>query len=258
MTTKTLEQKRNEAIEKIELIAEQPVKKKRKSAKEPYFTMNTQRAILEYNSLDPDENKHLRDFIYEKYIHRSFDKLAENNINNYKWPYIDMQFEELKFELVAHLNEKIHMYSDPSKGNAFSYFNITLKNHLIYKNRQGYKEFLNRVDLDNVDKERSFINEVVRENRKDEVSDFVMQFSKYLDKNLANFFTNRSEMQIADAINEFFKNPENIENFNKKALYVLIREATDAPATKITGVIKKIKQLYSNCYQVYSETGNIY
>ena len=129
---------------------------------------------------------------------------------------------------------------------------------MIYKNRQGYKEFLNRVDLDNVDKERSFINEVVRENRKDEVSDFVMQFSKYLDKNLANFFTNRSEMQIADAINEFFKNPENIENFNKKALYVLIREATDAPATKITGVIKKIKQLYNNCYQVYSETGNIY
>ena len=42
----TLEQKRNEVSARIEPQTDMPVKKRRKNAKEPYFTMNTQRAIL--------------------------------------------------------------------------------------------------------------------------------------------------------------------------------------------------------------------
>ena len=50
---------------------------------------------------------------------------------------------------------------------------------------------------------------------------------------------------------------ENIENFNKKALYILIRERTGLKTQNITKVINVMKRDYSKMYLIYKQRGRI-
>ena len=50
---------------------------------------------------------------------------------------------------------------------------------------------------------------------------------------------------------------ENLEIFNKKALYIYIREMTDVDTPVITKVTKKLKILYKDLYSEFAETGYI-
>jgi uncharacterized protein YeeX (DUF496 family) len=51
-----------------------------------------------------------------------------------------------------------------------------------------------------------------------------------------------------------FETRENIEDFNKKALYILIRERTGMETTNITRVVKTLKQIYEDRFKEYEQT----
>ena len=70
------------------------------------------------------------------------------------------------------------------------------------------------------------------------------QFIKHVDDNLATLFDKEGEIKVADAILEVFKKRENIDIFNKKALFIYIKEITDCQSNTITKVIKKLKVIY--------------
>jgi hypothetical protein len=72
----------------------------------------------------------------------------------------------------------------------------------------------------------------------------INQFINVVDTNLATMFEKESEMKVADAILEVFKKRENIDIFNKKALFIYIKEITDCQSNTITKVIKKLKVAY--------------
>jgi hypothetical protein len=112
-------------------IIEEVVEKKsrgRKPKNKQYFTKETEDAILLYNTLTNDID---RNRLYDAQIKYPFDKLVENIIHTFKFYHFDVPYEDVKHEVVAFLNEKIHKYVDPSKGKAFSYFSIIAKNYLI-------------------------------------------------------------------------------------------------------------------------------
>ena len=74
--------------------------------------------------------------------------------------------------------------------------------------------------------------------------------------NLNVVFTRKRDLQIADAILELFRRSEHIENFNKKHLYLLIREMTDCKThyiTKVVNVMKKHQKKMLNDYLEYGE-----
>ena len=50
---------------------------------------------------------------------------------------------------------------------------------------------------------------------------------------------------------------DNVKNFNKKALYILIRERTGLKTQNITKVINVMKRDYSKMYLVYKHNGQI-
>ena len=50
----------------------------------------------------------------------------------------------------------------------------------------------------------------------------------------------KNDAQIADAILELFRKRETIEVFNKKALYIYIREIVDVKTPKITKIADKL------------------
>ena len=56
---------------------------------------------------------------------------------------------------------------------------------------------------------------------------------------------------------EIFRNSDRIENFNKKALYLYIREMTNCKTQNITKVVNKMKDLQKKIQVEYNETGYI-
>jgi hypothetical protein len=225
-----------------------------KKAKKRYFTEITENAILSYNAT---ENEIDRNKIYNKFIRKSFDKLAENLIHTFKFYNFDVPYEDVKNETIAFLNEKIHKYSDPSKGKAFSYFSIVGKNYLIYHNSNNYDKFKNKTDIEAIDEARQIINEVTRAADVEEKSEFMDVFVKYIDDNLNVLFRTQVDMAVADSVLELFRNRENIENFNKKALYIMIRDRTGVKTQYITKVVNILKKMYAEMYYQFLQTGRI-
>ena len=55
---------------------------------------------------------------------------------------------------------------------------------------------------------------------------------------------NRDDIAVLEIINDIMKNYHKFNIYNKKQLYIYVREATDLPSRKITKSIKKIKKTY--------------
>jgi flagellar motor switch protein FliG len=70
-------------------------------------------------------------------------------------------------------------------------------------------------------------------------------------------FKKDKDRKVCDAINVLFKRRENLEIFNKKALYIYIREMTDVETPVITKVTKILKKKYKSLYNEYIETGYV-
>lgn len=226
---------------------ETEVKKKKKQ--NVYFTQDTEDAIVEYNQCEDPIQKNI---IYTKRIHPAFYKLAEIMIHRFKFYNFDVPHEDVKHEVVTFLHEKICKY-DKGSGKAFSYFSIVAKNYLIAENNKNYYQYKAKYSVDTIDMERNIVNEQIRTDFIDEQKDFMDMFVDIMEKFLPLIFTKQRDIQIADSVIYLFKTRENIENYNKKAIYILIRERTGYKSQYITGVISRIKEIYGKLYTHYND-----
>lgn len=224
--------------------------KQKRSPKKPnvYFTQETENAIVMYNTLEDEIQKNI---IYTQKIHPAFYKLAEIMIHRFKFYNFDVGHEDVKHEVISFLHEKIHKYK-AENGKAFSYFSIVAKNYLIAENNKNYYHFKRSQDIDAIDLERNIVNEKIRMDLIEEKRDFIDIFITIIEKNLGLFFSKQRDIQVADTILYLFKTRDNIENYNKKAIYILVRERTGVSSQHITSVITKIKQIYSVLYKEYT------
>ena len=233
-----------------------PKKKRgRKRTKKRYFTEDTDVAIAEYlASTNQDE----RDFIFKSRIHYPFYKLAENLIHTFKFYYTEVDnLEDLKHEVICFLLEKLD-YFKPEKGTkAFSYFSIVGKNYLILYNNNNYKKKKITTDVMAADEDDGVIRQLGRDGRKKELKNFIDYFTEYIDKHIFTMFKKEKDRKVCDAVNTLFKRRENLEIFNKKALYIYIREMTDVDTPVITKVTKNLKKLYKRLYEEYNRTGYV-
>ena len=83
---------------------------------------------------------------------------------------------------------------------------------------------------------------------------FMDAYIAYCYDNLNYIFNNSTDIHVADSILHIFETRENIEDFNKKALYIFIRERTGLETTNITRVIKTLKQIYEIKFKEYEQT----
>ena len=107
--------------------------RKRRRKKNLYWTNETQEAIIAYNK---EEDELLREKIFRDNVYKPLDKLAENVINRFKFPYMDGTFEDVKNEVTSYLILKLPNFTE-DKGKSFSYFSVVAKNYLIlqYQNK---------------------------------------------------------------------------------------------------------------------------
>ena len=88
-------------------------------------------------------------------------------------------------------------------------------------------------------------------------NNFMDQYIRYIDTHIYKLFPKKQDAQTADAIVELFRKRETLEIFNKKALYIYIREITDVSTPQITKIIKKLKVIYVQLYNEYYTNGHI-
>ena len=226
-------------------------RKKKKS--NMYFTQTTENAIIRYNKSD---DYRLRNKIYNEHIDYPFDKLAENIIHTFKFYYFDVPPDQVKKDVVSFLVMNMHKFQE-GKGKAFSYFSIVAKNYLILHNNSNYKKYKITDKLERLDYKRNVDSEITRIDQKEMSGDFVDQMVEYWNNNLINVFKRPKDMKIADSVVELFRRKESIDNFNKKALYILIREMTGLKTQHITRVISVMKKYNSRLLKEYYSSGSI-
>ena len=61
---------------------------------------------------------------------------------------------------------------------------------------------------------------------------------------MTKIFNKKRDLDIAYAIIELLRRKDEIENYNKKNLYILIREMTDVNTSYITTVVNVFKKKY--------------
>ena len=218
-----------------------------------YFTQDTENAIIAYNKSDDRLEKN---DLYVAEIGYAFDKLAENLIHTFKFYYFDYPFEEVKHEVVSFLVMQIPKYQ-PDKGRAFSYFSVVGKNYLILNNNNNYKKMKIHDAIDVLDFKRNLSYETVLSESEEFNEEFVIQMLEYWDNNLTNIFRRQKDILVADSVLELFRRRKNIENFNKKALYIMIREMTGSNTQHITRVINQMKKYYFNMFEEFVTEGQI-
>jgi hypothetical protein len=218
-----------------------------------YFTQDTEDAIVEYINSTDDVYKNL---LYSKKIHPAFYKLAEIMIHRFKFYNFDVPHEDIKHEVISFLHEKIHKYKSEN-GKAFSYFSIVAKHYLIAENNKNYYHFKRSHGVELIDLERNVANEQYKIESVEEKKDFIDMFTVVMEKYLTDIFLKQRDLQVADTVLYLFKSRENIENYNKKAIYILVRERTGVNSQYITNVINRIKKIYFKLYSKYKDAVNI-
>lgn len=223
-----------------------------------YFSKDTEDAIIRYNISEDDDE---RNRIFSTEIHSPLDKLAENIINRFKFPYIDSSFVDVKDQVVSFLVLNLHKYSK-EKGKAFSYFSVIAKNYLILHNNNQYKRekrsvYLSDTTENQVPLEEIMITDVSSAEVHTDIKEFTALMLEFWDHNLTRIFKKQKDIQIADAILELFRCSERIECFNKKALYLMVREMTGYKTSNITKVVNKMSEYVQQHLEEFWDRGTI-
>jgi len=220
---------------------------KKKKTTSNYFTRITDIAIIAYNKA---ESPVLREKIYRRFIYPALMKLTENIINKMKPDYIDSSFADLQTDLVTHVTSKLDKFK-PESGKAYSYYTRTSFNYLIAENQKAYSKLKNDTEELDVDEQRNVLIEIHNDEMRETLKYFMDAYVRYCYQNLNFIFNTQSDIHVADSILHIFESRENVDDFNKKALYILIRERTGLVTNNITRVVKILKDIYVKKFNEY-------
>ena len=228
-------------------------RKRRKKSKN-YFTQETENYIVKYNN-EPDPE--VRSRMYEEHIHYPFFKLTQNIIHTFKFYHTEVQdLEHLQHEIITFLLSKMHLF-DPTRGaKAYSYFGTIVKRWLILYNTKNYKKKINKIPVEELTKDNSSFSKYSENTLiKTDLDKYMDIFVDHVSENIFDLFPKKNDAQIADAILELFRRREDLEVFNKKALYIYIREMVDVKTPKITKIADKLYEVFKSQYIFYLENG---
>jgi hypothetical protein len=241
------------------IVEAAPKKRGRKSkgngTDKMYFTQDTEISIIAYNQ---STDLAVREEIYNTKIKYPFEKLVENIFNTFKFSYFETSPLDVQKETVAHLVSNIHKF-EAGKGKAFSYFSIIAKHYLIALNNSTYKRRNQHVEIGEEHDEHTIQLQTEDPHHKDnELKDFMRLMLEFWNNNLSKIFTKERDLNIAQAVVELFRQPQNIAMFNKKALYLYIREISNCKTQQITKIINRMKPYQLKLYKSYVNNGVVF
>lgn len=206
-----------------------------------YFTQVHEDAIIKY-ALSGDRMERTK--LYVQFIQPAFDEMVDKIIFTYKFntlPNIDQLRDECKIWLTTILDKY-----DTSKGSkAFSYYSVITKNWFIQNVKKTNKERKREITIEDAEKEIDEETDTIpndyegtREN--DEFWSHLMNEINSWEK----LDLRENERKVLNAIIQIFNNIDNIEIFNKKAIYLYIREITGLNTKQVVSGLSGIKSKY--------------
>ena len=220
-----------------------PPKKKRTRRKNHYFTSDHEEAIVRYARSSCQRE---RTELYIEYIQPAFNEMVDKIVFTYKFtnlPNCDSLRDECKIWLMTILDKY-----DPNKGSkAFSYFSVITKNWFIHKVKRQQKRNKREIDYGNISKayEEEFLSTSESYITEREEKEFWQSFYDEL-KSWDAAQMKENDLKVYQAINILFESKEDIDIFNKKAIYLYLREITGLNTKQIVNSLKKFRKKYYN------------
>ncbi len=223
---------------------------KRSSKKNHYFTKVTEQAIIDYCATD---NLNTRTQLYVEHIQPAFNELVTKIVYTYKFTSlenVDVLKEDCKVWLTTILGK-----FDPSQGTkAFSYFSVVTKNWFTHKAKQQTKKNRREIEYDSMIREIEAVSSGDNEDLFDEQEDREFwQFLLVEIKSWENPNLKPNEQKVLDAILTLMQNVDQIEIFNKKAIYLYMREITGLNTKQIVSCLNKMREKFRTFKSKWNE-----
>jgi hypothetical protein len=219
-------------------------RKRRPRTKNNYFTKVHEDAIVKYALSSSREEKSK---LYISLIQPAFDEMVNKIIFTYKFnnlPNIDPLRDDCKIWLTTILDKY-----DPNKGSkAFSYFSVVTKNWFIHKVKKNSKDLKRQVSYEHIvhnggpDSLGTSSSKVEYVEQREQ-AEFWMCLLTQVDKwDTGNLKAN--EKAVLEAVKVLLHNIEDIEIFNKKAVYLYLRELTGLNTKQVVNNLNKLREKY--------------
>ena len=194
--------------------------------------------------------------MYIQFIQPAFDEMVDKIVYTYKFttlPNVDCLKEECKIWLTTILDKY-----DPNKGSkAFSYFSVITKNWFIHKVKKHSRTLKTELSYDDVqgEIEKKHLSTIHTYETKREYDEFWVHLWTEIDK-WENLKLKENEKKVIQAIRILLSSVDDIEIFNKKAIYLYMREITGLNTKQIVSNLNRIRSRYSEFKKDWN-SGNI-
>lgn len=225
-------------------------KRRNKKQKRDYFTEVHQEAIVRYTTTQDLKE---RDQLYETLIGPAFNEMVDKIVYTYKFTNL-ANIDDLKSECKIWLTTILDKF-DPDKGSkAFSYFSVITKNWFIHKVKHNSIRLKREVYFDevaNLDEMKNLVTHNEYDNLREKREFWVAlqgEMNTWQDEAIKP-----NEKRVMEAIKIILSEPEDIEIFNKKAIYLYLREITGLNTKQIVNSLNKIRMKYRGFKQGWDE-----
>tara|TARA_R110000782_G_C14772007_1_gene409166 strand:- start:372 stop:1427 length:1056 start_codon:yes stop_codon:yes gene_type:complete len=210
----------------------------------PLATEDEFRLLLEKNASFAEQYGLYKKGTFLKYT-KNADKITQEQINTFIAPFKNILNEECF--------DKLKKLTPPK---AYSYFGTITKRWLINYCNGNYGKKIKKDTIEDLSKDINHsygLDEVITYN--DRLSNFMDNYVEYITFNIYKLFPKSNDAQVADAVLELFRKRSDIDIFQKKALYLHIRELGEFKTPKITKVSNILYDIYKDKYTFYLENG---
>jgi hypothetical protein len=215
--------------------------KRSKKKKNHYFTLQTEQAIIDYCATECTVE---RTRLYIDHIQPAFNELVDKIVFTYKFNSLN-NIVPLKDECKIWLTTILGKF-DPTQGTkAFSYFSVVTKNWFTHKAKKQALSNRREIHYDSMIREVEASTAEGNPTLEDQLEDY--EFWKFLLKEVKGwetFAVKENERKVLDAVVTLMENIEQIEIFNKKAIYLYMREITGLSTKQIVSCLNKMRARY--------------
>ena len=228
-------------------------RRKGSSEKKHYFTKVHEQAIVDYIN---SESREEREKLYVSLIQPTFNELVDKIVYTYKFTSLP-NIEDLRNECKVWLATILSKF-DPAKGSkAFSYFSVITKNWFIHEVKKNQLKRKRESLMDDVptsieEKYLTTHNPFLKDLEK-------KQFWEALNAEISHWERmpmKHNEEKVYKAVKILLSSPDDIEIFNKKAIYLYLRELTGLNTKQVVNNLNKLRSKYKS-FKIDWDAGNV-
>jgi len=208
-----------------------------------YFTADHEEAILKFCT---SEDRAEKEQLYIDLIQPAFNQMVDKIVFSYKFTNLP-NIDELRMECKVWLTTILDKY-DPNRGSkAFSYFSVITKNWFIHKVKRNAKRLQREVpyELAELELQTTFVDPGDQYYQKRVTKEFWQNLWNEIESWDVDF-EKEAEKKVYEAIKIILLSVDEIEIFNKKAIYLYLRELTGMNTKQVVTHLNKMRARYKD------------